>query len=231
MLSKLHNLYEKFEATIGSLKFAVVIIALFSLAMTVGTFVESYFGTEFAGRTVYKTWPFMLLQFFMFLSILFAAYQRLPPKKRLYGFYVIHSGLIIIGIGSAITYLAGIDGNIHLPPNSPARQIMLSNDVLKIEFPNDEKVYTYNLPSAAFETTINHKFQEFELLDYLPYAEKVFTWKNELRSYPKTAPRHTSEYMIANAMVSEKILLSIHPEADEAKSNMSLGPLLSLIHI
>ena len=225
MLSKLHHMYEKFEATIGSLKFAVIIIALFSLVMTVGTFVESYFGTEFAGRTVYKTWPFMLLQFFMFLSILFATYQRLPPKKRLYGFYVIHAGLIIIGVGSAITYLAGIDGNIHLPPNTPARQIMLSNDVLKIEFVNDEKVYTYNLPSAAFETHINHKFQEFELLDYLPYSEKVFTWKNELKSYPKTAPRHTSQYMIANAMVSEKILMSIHPEADDAKSNMSLGPL------
>lgn len=225
MLSKLHKIYEKFEATIGSLKFAVVIIGLFSLAMTVGTFVESYFGTEFAARTVYKTWPFMLLQFFMFLSILFATYQRLPPKKRLYGFYVIHAGLIIIGVGSAITYLAGVDGNIHLPPNTPARQIMLPNDVLKIEFPTDDKVYTYNLPSAAFKTQIDHKLLDFELLDYLPYAEKVFTWKDELRSYPKTAPRHTSEYLISNPMVSEKMLLSIHPEADEAKSNMTLGPL------
>ena len=225
MLSKLQQYYQKFESTIGSLKFAVIIISIFSLAMTVGTFVESYYGTEFAGRTVYKTWPFMLLQFFMFLSILFATFQRLPPKKRLYGFYVIHTGLIMIGAGSAITYLAGIDGNIYLPPNSPSRQVLLSNDVLKINFPDDEKSYTYNLPSVAFETNLEHKFQDFEFLDYLPYAEKVFTWKNELKSYPKDAPRHTSEYILANPMVSEKVLLSIHPEADDAKSNLSLGPL------
>tara|TARA_R110000868_G_scaffold61524_6_gene187031 strand:+ start:10086 stop:11765 length:1680 start_codon:yes stop_codon:yes gene_type:complete len=225
MLDQLHAFYNKFEKTIGSLKFAVIIISLFCVAMTVGTFVESYYGTEFAARTVYKTWPFMLLQFCMFLSILFATYQRLPPKKRLYGFYVIHTGLIMVGAGSAITYLAGVDGNIVLPPNTPARQIMLSNDVLRIEIPGEEKIFTLNLPSAAFETELNQSWGEFKFTKYYPYSEKVFTWQSEKRAYPKSAPRHTSEYKIANDMVSEKMFLSIHPEADEAKSTLSLGPL------
>ncbi|MBH48915.1 MAG: hypothetical protein CME71_12175 [Halobacteriovorax sp.] len=225
MLDQLHAFYNKFEKSIGSLKFAVIIISLFCVAMTVGTFVESYYGTEFAARTVYKTWPFMLLQFCMFLSILFATYQRLPPKKRLYGFYVIHTGLIMIGAGSAITYLAGVDGNIVLPPNTPARQIMLSNDVLRIEIPGEEKIFTLNLPDAAFETNIDQSWGEFKFTKFYPYSEKVFTWQPEKRAYPKSAPRHTSEYKIANDMVSEKMFLSIHPEADEAKSTLSLGPL------
>lgn len=225
MFNKFSNFYQNLEKSIGSLKFAVIIIAIFSLVMTVGTFVESYYGTEFAARVVYKTWPFMLLQLCMFLSILFATFQRLPPKKRLYGFYVIHTGLIMIGAGSAITYIAGIDGNIFLPPNTPARQIMLPNDVLEVYFPNDEKRLTLNLPNAAFKTSIDRTWEEFEFLDYYPYAEKAFTWQSEMRQYPELAPRHTSEYQITNPMVSEKFMLSIHPEADDAKSTMTLGPL------
>ena len=113
------NSFTKIEKYIGSLKFAIVQISLFTIAMIIGTFLESYYGTEFAARVVYKTVPFMLIQFLMGLSILYAAYLRLPPKKRLYGFYTIHAGLILIVGGSVVTYLAGIDGNITLPPLTP----------------------------------------------------------------------------------------------------------------
>ena len=80
-------MYEKIEKKIGTLKFAVIIISLFSIFMIVGTFIESYYGTDFANRIIYKRWPFMLIQLSIFLSIFFAAMLRLPPKKRLYGFY------------------------------------------------------------------------------------------------------------------------------------------------
>ncbi len=225
MFEKIQHYYHKIERSIGSLKFAVVIIAIFSLAMTVGTFVESYFGMEFAARTIYKTWPFMLLQFCMFLSILFATFLRLPPKKRLYGFYVIHSGLIMIGIGSAITYLAGIDGNIHLRPNTPARQIMLTDDILVVNFPNDDKRLTLKLPSAAFATDIDKEWDGFHFSSYFPYAEKVFVWQNEVREYDEATPRHSTEYEIKNPMVTEKFLFSIHPESDDMRTSLEMGPL------
>ena len=84
------EIYNKIEKNIGSLKFAVIIILVFTICMTVGTFVESWYGTDFVNRLIYKTPFFMLVQFFMGLSILFATFRRLPAKKRLYGFYVIH---------------------------------------------------------------------------------------------------------------------------------------------
>ena len=64
--------WKYFERTIGSLKFAVIIMILFTLGMTIGTFLESYYGTDFANRMIYKTFWFMGIQFFMFLSIVFA---------------------------------------------------------------------------------------------------------------------------------------------------------------
>ena len=114
--------YRKIENFFGNLKFAVVIIALFAIFLGYGTFMESYHGTEYANRLVYKSIFFMLIQFCMFLSIFFATMIRLPPRKHLYGFYVIHTGLIILFLGSFITYQSGIDGNITLyQTKSPVR--------------------------------------------------------------------------------------------------------------
>ena len=129
--SKLITILNKIENTLGGLKCAVTLILIFTVGMVVGTFFESYYGTEFAGKTIYKTWWFMSIQGLMFLSIVFATFRRLPPKKRLYGFYTIHLGLILVGCGSFVTYYAGVDGSILLQPNTPAREIILPQDVLK----------------------------------------------------------------------------------------------------
>lgn len=225
MVTNLRSEYLKLEKKIGSLKFAVFIILLFAIAMTIGTFVESYYGTEFANRVVYKTLFFMGIQFFMFLSIVFAVYRRMPFKKRLTGFYIIHLGLVLIGAGSFITYYSGIDGSINLPPMTPSRQIYLSNDIIRIEFPDDGKVLTYNLPSTAFKKNIDLAYEKIKLGDYLPYAENEFSWIAEDKKYLANEPRHSSRYIISNPNVAQSFLMSIHPEAIDFKSNLSLGPL------
>ena len=85
---------------LGHVKFAVTIILLFAASLTYGTFMESYHGTDYANRLVYKSFPFMGLQLCMFLSILTATLQRFPMKRHLYGFYVLHLGLLILFLGS-----------------------------------------------------------------------------------------------------------------------------------
>ena len=47
----------------GNLKFAVFIILIFASALCFGTFQESYHGTDYANRLVYKSNGFFLLQF------------------------------------------------------------------------------------------------------------------------------------------------------------------------
>jgi hypothetical protein len=215
----------KIEKTIGGLKFAVILLSLFATFMIVGTFFESYFGTDFANRTVYKTWPFMILQFGMFLSIIFAAFLRLPPKKRLYGFYTIHSGLITIGCGSFMTYYAGVDGSLVLPPNSPSREVILNEDILKIRFPDEGRVVSFKLPYTGFATDIGETYQDIELRRYFPFADKVFNWLPSKRSYQGSEPLHSSRYTIANQMVSQDFTLSLHPETIDFQSNLTLGPL------
>ena len=214
--------FTKIEKYIGSLKFAIILISLFTIAMIIGTFFESYYGTDFANRTVYKTVPFMLIQFMMGISILYAAYLRLPPKKRLYGFYTIHAGLILIIGGSVVTYIAGIDGNITLPPLTPKREIKLNEDIFKVTNLDTKEVTTYDLPNTAFEKVLNAKNGDLTLENYLPYSDKTLKW---VQPSNKIEKHNSSQYFLSNDNVSEKFILSLHPEAFEFKSNLKLGPL------
>lgn len=226
-MKKLVNIdWNKVERTIGGLKFAVIIILLFSIAMIVGTFLESYYGTDFANRTIYKTFGFMLIQFCMLMSIIFATFLRLPPKKRLYGFYTIHAGLIIIGVGSVITYVAGVDGNILLAPNEPNRQVILSKDVLKFTYPEEGKQVTTELPYSAFAKEINEEYQGINVVEYIPFAEGKFVWAEPINTYPQHAAIHSSKYFFKNPFAAQEVLLTLHPEAStEFQSSQSMGPL------
>ncbi len=216
---------KKIERILGGPKFAVVIIILFSLFMIVGTFLESYSGADFANRLIYKNWPFILIQACMFTSICFAAFLRLPPKKRLYGFYTIHTGLICVGLGALITYICGIDGSIFLPTNEATRTVLLNGDLLKVHFQTEEKTLSYKLPYRPFAGTINAQSQNFSLGRYYPFAEQVFTWQKSQEDYPNQLARHSSRYLLESVNATEEFTLSVHPEKKSFKSSLQLGPL------
>jgi hypothetical protein len=214
------------ERTIGGMKFAVAVIVLFTICMIVGTFFESYFGTDFANRTIYKAPFFMLIQLAMFLSIIFAALLRLPPKKRLYGFYTIHAGLVIIGIGSLITYVAGLDGHLTLPPNETTRQVVLNNDIFKITYPDEGKQVSYFLPYSASETKMNETYNNITLKKFLPFAEGKLTWVPGLFKYSVGEQLQSTQYHYKNAFAEQDITLSLHPEAGpDFPSTSTMGPL------
>lgn len=213
--------YRKVELFFGNLKFAVVIITIFAICLGYGTFMESYHGTEYANRLVYKSLFFMAIQFCMFLSIFFATLIRLPPKKHLYGFYVIHAGLITLFLGSFITYQSGIDGTLTLAPNSPNRQIQLSDDEFKIQFPSKGKEVSIELPFSAGEKDLKVEYEGIKLKTFLPFAKNQKNWVPvKIQDETQT----TSEYRIFNDNFGEFITLSLHPKSD-FNNTLQLGPL------
>ncbi|MFZ4714375.1 MAG: cytochrome c biogenesis protein ResB [Bacteriovoracaceae bacterium] len=215
----LSQYWKKSERTLGSLKFAVVIIMIFSMTLAFGTFMESYHGTEYANKLVYKSLPFMLLQGLMFLSILMATLQRLPLKKNLYGFYTIHSGLLILFIGSLTTYITGIDGSITLPPNTPNRFISLNEDILTIKLEDEGKEVTYELPVVAKTQKLGEKYEKIELVEYLPFAKESKNWVEKKAG---TESSISATYTINNANFGQDFTLSTDSEAD-FQSNLTMG--------
>lgn len=220
-MSTLKSYYRKVELFFGNLKFAVVIILLFAVALAYGTFMESYHGTEYANRLIYKSIWFMGIQFGMFLSILFATLIRLPPKKHLYGFYTIHAGLIILFLGSYVTYHSGVDGTITLTPNLPAREIQINEDEFKIQFPAKGKEATVSLPYTAFEKELNYEYEGITIKRMLPFAENKQDW---IPTKVVDQSQSSGRYRLYNDNFGEFITLSLHPLSD-FNNTQQLGPL------
>ena len=157
----------------------------------------------------------------MFLSISFATMIRLPPRKHLYGFYVIHTGLIILFLGSFITYQSGIDGNITLSPNEASRQIQLPDDEFKIQFPSTGKEVTIDLPFVAGPTDLDVEYEGIKLKTFLPFSKNETTW---VPSKILIGTQTTSKFRIFNDNFGEFITLSLHPMSDFTNT-LQLGPL------
>ncbi len=222
-MNKIKTLYYQIEKILSGVKFAVVIISLFALSLTVGTFVESYHGTDYANRLVYKSWWFITIEVLMFLSIFMATVVRLPPKRRLYGFYTVHAGLMILFIGSFFTYINGVDGSLQLLPNTPARSLYVEEDILKISYPKENRVIKFSLPYSSGPTKIEQGFKEINVVEFLPFAETNIEW------LPKKSPangEHSTHYLLFNPNFSQEVTLSLSPESD-FQSSTKMG-LLSL---
>lgn len=213
--------YRKVELFFGNVKFGVCSIVVFAICLGYGTFMESYHGTEYANRLVYKSFPFMMVQLFMFLSILSATLIRLPPKKHLYGFYTIHAGLITLFLGSAITYYAGVDGSVTLSPNLPTRDIQVNEDQFKIQFPSKGKEVTVDLPFLAGATDLNLEYEGIKLKTFLPFADNKLTW---MPMKIKDEGQSSASYRIYNKNFGENFTLSLHPDSD-FNNTLQMGPL------
>lgn len=220
-MNALIHTYRKVELFFGNLKFAVFIILIFAIALTYGTFMESYHGTDYANRLVYKSLWFMAIQFAMFLSILFATLIRLPLKKHLYGFYVIHAGLIILFLGSFITYQSGLDGTITLSPNLPAREIQVNEDELKIQLPSQGKEVSVALPYTAQEKNLGYEYENIKLKKFIPFAQNQEAW---IPTKVVDPAQSSTKYSLSNDNFGEQFTLSLHPQSD-FNNTQQLGPL------
>jgi energy-coupling factor transporter transmembrane protein EcfT len=211
------TILKEIEKILGNVKFAVVIILFFAVALTYGTFMESYHGAEYANRLVYKSPWFMLIQAFMFLSIFFATTTRLPWRKALAGFYVLHLGLLLIFIGSLVTYDSGVDGNVTLVPNEPARLIKINEDELVVTLDKQQKKLSLPLPFKAGKSDLNQTWENITVEQYLPFAQKELKWKTG-----ESGQSQSTRYKLANDNFSEELTLSLAAES-AFESSMTLG--------
>ncbi len=99
---------------LGSLKLAIVLLAVSMAVLARGTFLESERGLEYAQWYVYHSWWFITLVSVLAGNVLAAMLLKFPWKRRHIGFLVTHAGLLVLMAGSIQTFVAGIDGRIRV---------------------------------------------------------------------------------------------------------------------
>lgn len=104
----------KLFATLASLQLAVILLILSLIALAAATIVESAAGSEVAGRTIYYALWFQLLMGLFVANLIASIAQLYPWGRRRIGFLLTHGSLVLIVVGSAITYFAKTEGQLAL---------------------------------------------------------------------------------------------------------------------
>ncbi len=205
---------------LASVKFAIPVLVLLAISLVYGTIVESLYGTPYAGRNVYFTWWFFALQGGVLVSLIFAVLVRTPFRSRLIGFYFIHTGLVTIIVGSIITRIWGIDGQITLAPKQSNNRVQLNEDVLYLTINGAEK--NIKLPFVGKEIDLNEKISEAG--DKKIFIRKMLPWARMEQNWVKGGSAWVSKWILNNGQVSDQIELSSESIGNLSNTH-SMGPM------
>src|SRR3989338_8147938 len=107
-------LLRKLIKTLGSLWFAVTLIASLAVILIASTTLESAHGTPFVQRFFYGAGWFDAFLALLAVNIFCSAASRFPYERRHTGFVVTHTGILMLLLGSLLARLAGVDGQMML---------------------------------------------------------------------------------------------------------------------
>jgi hypothetical protein len=110
---------------VGSLRLAIPAMVLAAAAMVWGTYVDSTEGAKAAAHVVYGAGWFIALMALICLSLIAAVITRFPWRRKHIGFITVHTGLIILIVGSFWSLFGRIEGQIRVQEGQSADAIEL----------------------------------------------------------------------------------------------------------
>lgn len=135
----------KLIKVIGSLPFAVFLIASLAGILIVSTYLESLHGTPFAKRHFYEARWFDIFLGLVWINIFCATLSRWPFKKRHVGFIITHIGILSLLIGTLITRLTGAEGQMTLLEGEQWNRLQQTGSDLMVS-PQEGHGYQFKLP-------------------------------------------------------------------------------------
>ncbi len=122
---------------IGSVKFAVPVLALTAAAMSWGTWVDSTVGREAAMGGVYGSWWFITLMVMICASLILSVAVRYPWQRKHVGFIIVHASMIsLIGLGF-FTMFTKVEGRIILDKGQASQQMQMDKKWVRLLSSND----------------------------------------------------------------------------------------------
>ncbi len=150
------NILYKFFASIIT---TIVLLTIYAIAASVGTFIENDFGTSIAKYLIYDSWLFNVLHFLLVINmiVVFFKYKMFEPKKL--SMFLFHFAFIVIIVGAAITRFISYEGIMHIREGGTSSKILSLKSYLQIEINNGEFVYRSETP-AHFNAVSGNKFSD-----------------------------------------------------------------------
>lgn len=135
---------------LGSLNFALVLLATIAIACAAATFAESGFNTKIAHVYFYKNPLFLVWLGALCVNLFAVTLTRWPWQKKHIGFVVTHYGIITLLAGAMIGMHTGYEGNVTLRKgDKPLSRITTSRSIIQLESPADSALYLMPFDAEA----------------------------------------------------------------------------------
>lgn len=174
---------------LGSIHFAITLIAAVALFVIAGTLIESKMESHrYASHFTYDNPVFIGLLYGFFINILFSALRRWPFQIHHAPFLITHLGLLMILGGALIKSYAGIQGTMMIMEGSASQKLFLSDTyVIQVEkngndplAPSEVEYYPVKQKFLrGFDTDLSDATSELniKLLGYQAHSsERLETW-------------------------------------------------------
>jgi len=208
----------------ASLKLAIALLLSLAGLFSLGTFVESTYGTEAAKLAVYQS-PWM--SFFLILlalNVAAAALDRLPWKKKHTGFVVTHAGILLLLVGSLVTRAYGVEGQMAIAEGQTASRIILNESIIQLFSPDSGPLGSARVPPKAFPWKGR---EPLPILGLGPSLPEVFLLRYFPKSRQEESIQDSSDGPAALQVTLESSFMKVSHWlllGDPERSRISLGP-------
>jgi len=200
------------------MKVATWLLFLFGIIIGVATFIENDYGTQTAKALIYNAQWF---EYFLLYFILLLVYNILKYKsyKKKMSVFIFHVAFLIIALGAVITRYVGYEGIMSIREGQSSSSMVSDVKVLQLNVKSgddtdyfEQSLLLSSMTPNSFDKTmsVNGKDVSFELINYLPTAEK------ELKA--DVNGRKLLELMVSNGMSKGKLVRIFEGDSYDAGS-------------
>jgi len=212
--------------TLGSLGFAIFLIALLTVVLTASTILESVHGTPFAQENFYQAHWFDIFLSLVWVNIFCATLTRYPFKKKHIGYVITHLGILILLIGSLLTRLLGEEGQMTVFEDEAKNRMLQPGFTLRVSSParGEETVDLEPKPiSRNVSLPLSGLPFKIELTRIIPHALEV----KSIEEDPELVPsNHALRAGISSEMLGfkEDLVLIENDPTKSGASSKTIGP-------
>lgn len=127
---------------LASVKIAVVVMVGMSVLVAIGTVVESRYNAYAAKKLVYHTWWMFGILILLSVNLTAVMIDRWPWKKRHMPFIFAHIGILVLLLGSLITWIYGLDGIMRIEVGKSSQWVSVDTTELNLFASFDGESYS-----------------------------------------------------------------------------------------
>lgn len=198
---------KKLYSFLFSTRLMAVLFLSFSIAMGVGTFIESKYNTDTARILVYNAWWFEAIMAFFLINFIgnIKRYQLL--KKEKWATLILHLSFVFILLGAFVTRYISYEGMMPIREGAAENQFYSDKTFLTVfvdgEYQGEMKRRVFEKPLLLSPVT-NNNFSISEKFADTPFKVEYKNFIMGAKEYVKADPKGTLHLKIVEAGEGER---------------------------